>query len=280
MQTLQIPALDGYSLAATRYDALEASDKIMLICSANGVLQRFYRDIATFWTTLGYTVYTFDYRGIGDSRPASLRNFQATIQTWGEQDASGILQYIFDQHPTASVDILAHSIGGQILGLIKGVERVRRLAIVASSGGYVGHWSGWGKAKLLFNWYVGIPMLSRAFGYLPAKRLRMFEDLPKGVALEWAKWGRHSEYMMGYLTEEQARPYRTLSAPLLLYTFSDDTFCPLPAVQWLARQYQAAQLTHKHYQPRDFQLPSIGHFNFFRKKYQPYFWDEVAAFFQ
>ena len=47
------------------------------------------------------------------------------------------------------------------------------------------------------------------------------EDLPKGVALQWSRWCRDRQYLLG----DNALPlhrYDTFTAPVLAYSFSDD----------------------------------------------------------
>jgi predicted alpha/beta hydrolase len=47
-----------------------------------------------------------------------------------------------------------------------------------------------------------IPAASALFGFLPMRALTGGEDLPGGVALEWARWCRHPRYAVGALGEE------------------------------------------------------------------------------
>ncbi|MDA2928912.1 hypothetical protein MYX84_03015 [Acidobacteria bacterium AH-259-O06] len=74
VEKLKVPATDGYLLAATLYRSgqEEKIGRFVLINSAMGVKRRYYNSYARFLSENGFTVLTFDYRGIGDSRPRSL----------------------------------------------------------------------------------------------------------------------------------------------------------------------------------------------------------------
>jgi len=73
-ETVQLPALDGYPLTATLYHAPEPVAQLV-IAGATGVPQGFYRRFAEYAAQRGYSTLTLDYRGIGQSKPASLRGF-------------------------------------------------------------------------------------------------------------------------------------------------------------------------------------------------------------
>ena len=49
---------------------------------------------ACFLQRQGFGVVTFDYRGIGDSRPPSLKGCSAQMHEWGQQDIAGVLHWI------------------------------------------------------------------------------------------------------------------------------------------------------------------------------------------
>ena len=69
-----ITTQDGYPLAARHYSADKPKANIIL-AGATGVPQAFYRRFAEYAATYGYNVITFDYRGIGRSKPADFKNF-------------------------------------------------------------------------------------------------------------------------------------------------------------------------------------------------------------
>ena len=118
---LSIAAVDGFSLAASLWNEDSASPTLVL-SGATGVSRRFYTDFAAFLAAAGYRVLTFDFRGIGDSRPRSLRGFAASMRNWGELDLAGVLGWCADRHPRAPLLLVGHSAGGQ-MGAGAGVDR-------------------------------------------------------------------------------------------------------------------------------------------------------------
>ena len=50
---------------------LRSAIRRVLIVSAMGVPQRFYADFAEWLASQGHAVMSFDYRGVGESRPAA-----------------------------------------------------------------------------------------------------------------------------------------------------------------------------------------------------------------
>lgn len=247
MEDLHISTQDDYSLAVTSFSPQTTPKAVILVNSAMGVVRQYYRKFSAYLASEGYQIYSYDYRGIGGSRPSSLRGFDATIQDWGIKDQEAMIQYVQVQHPEIPLFVIGHSVGGQILGLAPSCKRVQAALLVASQ---VGNWTYWdkGQAKLKFFWKYLLPQLSGLMGYFPAKRLGLFEDLPKGVAQEWSKWGREVDYMFAY---DLAAPkqHAELKIPILAWSFTDDTYAPIRAVKNLLGRYEQATVMHRHIAP-------------------------------
>ena len=82
---------------------------------------------------------------------------------------------------------------------------------------------------LILVTHVVLPGVSRVMGYLPARWLGQGEDLPAGVAREWASWCRHPGYIVGALGAEEA--YARFTAPIRAYAIGDDAYAPPAAVE-------------------------------------------------
>ena len=59
----------GHDLNLTVFKPQISNHKSIVISSATGVLQYYYFKFASYFSELGYTIYTFDYSGIGKSNP-------------------------------------------------------------------------------------------------------------------------------------------------------------------------------------------------------------------
>ena len=70
---LRIAAADGYALGATLFPPATPNDRVVVVNAAMGVKRGFYAPFALHLAARGFTVVSYDYRGIGDSRPPRLR---------------------------------------------------------------------------------------------------------------------------------------------------------------------------------------------------------------
>ena len=125
-------------------------------------------------------------------------------------------------------------------------------------------------------WWGLLPAATALCGYFPSRGLGLGEDLPKGVALEWARWCRNAEYFV----DEAGRPLRphfaSVEAPILAFSFADDPFAPRTAVDQLLSFYTSASVTHRHVVPRELGLRGVGHFGFFRESCREALWEECV----
>lgn len=273
--TLRIPALDGFELAATLHEPGRGSENgaVVLVNSATAVRRGYYHAFARYLAEQGFSVLTYDYRGIGGSRPASLAGFRARMGQWGERDLAGVVEWIAGHLRPRKLLVVGHSVGGQIVGLAGNSERIDGLLAVAAQSGYWGHWPSPARWDIAFRWYVLVPLLTRLYGYLPG-RFASMEDLPAGVALEWARWGRRPDY----LCEEGVRAgFERFRRPILAYSFADDPYAPSAAVEALLDFYSQADATHRHVFPADVAADAIGHFGFFRDRFRETLWRDAAA---
>lgn len=280
MTQLTLPAADGFPLAATRFAPEQPLGRVALVASAMGVKRRYYGAFAQFLADSGYTVYTFDYRGIGDSIPESgrLRGFRVRLPDWASKDAEGMVQYIKEQHAGQPLCWLGHSVGGQLMGWLPSYQAIDRAVFVASQSGHWRLWHGWHRPRMWAIWHLIIPGFSHLFGYLPAKRLRLFENLPKGVALDWARWGRHRDYLLGYANQNNSS-FSRFAVPILSYSFTDDqSFAPPRSVERLLQAYPNCEGRHVCIDPKTLGQKSIGHFGFFRETLRETLWKETLHF--
>ena len=113
---ISVPATDGYPLSANLYTSSGEQRKVVVISSATAVPQNFYRHFASALARAGYSTVTYDYRGIGQSRPASLRGFTALMRDWALKDMAGILRWVRDDLEPDRTFMVGHSVGGQVTG--------------------------------------------------------------------------------------------------------------------------------------------------------------------
>jgi predicted alpha/beta hydrolase len=271
---LRISATDGYALGARRFGD-HSSGPYVVIAGATAVKQASYARFAAWLSLQGATVLTFDYRGIGESRPARLRGFEASLRDWGESDLEGVLRFAREDKGSRSLHVIGHSVGGQLLGLAGSNAAIDRVVTVSSQSGYWGHWRGLSAWKKAAVWYGLMPVVGNVVGFIPGQ-LGLDQDLPKGVALEWATWCRHPQYLLGHGVSREG--FERVRAPLLAISIDDDDFAPAQAVDWLHALYSNGAVERHHVLSRNVGVSSIGHFGFFRSAFQDSLWRLVTTF--
>ncbi len=282
--TLRIPAADGYPLFARQWSAekpgLVNIAPVVVINAATSVDSRYYSRFAAWLNARGMHVITYDYRGIGGSRPASLRGFDANWLDWGRLDCEAILQYARRRFPRSPIHVAAHSIGGFILGLAPSSHLIRR---VFSMGAQFAHWRDYApnqRLGMLWRWHVVMPLLTHALGYFPGKRLGWLEDTPKGVVQDWTHRSPRFEdaFIAGSRRlpdaerQQIAQSFSRLTADTLALSITDDPFGTVSAIQRQLAYFSNARKIHIHLAPRAIGEPSIGHFAFFNDRYKESLW--------
>lgn len=278
-RSLRLPARDGFKLAATLYEpqgnGAWGHETLVVISSATAVPRTYYDGFARFLAGRGFAVLTYDYRGIGESRPRSLRGFEARMHQWGEEDLAGVIDWACRRVQPARLLSVGHSVGGQLVGLAENNERIGALLTVASQSGYWGHWPSPERWRVALYWHLVFPVVSRAFGYMPGW-MGIKEDLPGGVAREWAAWGRRPQFLLdGH--EERRAGFERFARPIFAYSFEDDGFAPRAAAVALLHFYRNSRVVHRHIVPHTAGLPPVGHFGFFRDRFRDTLWEEAAG---
>jgi predicted alpha/beta hydrolase len=273
---LKIITSDGFVLAATRFIPQKPNGKVVLINAATGVKQTYYSDFASFLACQGFHVYTYDYRGIGQSRPAQLRNFKASMKDWGMLDYHCMLQNLAQTHPQSRIAVVGHSVGGQLIGFSPLSAIADTIVMVGAQTPFWKKFPGfWMSIRLYLFWFMIIPFLTRLAGYFPASKLGLFEDLPAQVALQWARWAKSSNYIFDEMPGMKRR-FSALQQNALMVSFTDDALAPAAAVEDLMKRYTQLKWDHWHIKPDDLLQKQIGHFGFFKKRMQPTLWAEAV----
>ena len=272
-QEIKVLTTKGHTLSATKFSSERSIGKTLLISSATGVLQKYYQKFAYYFAEQGFIVYTFDYSGIGKSGSpiAQLLRNSTNLKEWGSIDQAALTAYIKKEYPDNEIFLLAHSIGGQIIGFNTHYEMVDKLVLVASQNGYWNYYKGLNKAKMWLFWYLVVPFLTKWYGYFPAKKLGLFENLPRNMALQWCKWGKSKDFMMHDYNQEEYF-FDRMELPLLSWSFPKDIYAPKKAVDWLTDQYSSSTKERIHYIPPKNQISKLQHFGFFRETFKDTLW--------
>lgn len=260
----------GHKIAVTIFKPNNPKG-IVVITSATGVKQNYYSDFATFLQTNEFIVCTFDYNGIGQSNSKTIKKIKTTASNWGNNDLESVLYYALEKHSDLPLTVIGHSIGGQLIGLSQLSTKIDTIILIASQSGYWKFWKGSEKLKMFFVLYFMLPILTKLFGYFPAKRLSAMENLPKNMALEWKNWCKNSNYLFDFIDKDLLY-FDKVNANLISYSTDFDEFAPKIAVDWLAKKYSNTKIERKHLNHESLNIPKIGHFGFFREKFKNSLW--------
>lgn len=271
MKTFPIQKPNGKSITATAFEPKHPIGRTLLVSVATGMKQSFYYNFAEFFAEQGYHVYTYDYSDIGLSKNKHLRGSETSYTTWGREDYPAMVRFLKEKHPEQPLYLIGHSFGGNCLGMSEVSNDLAAIVTVASQQGY---WRNFNDGHRYVVWCIfaiTMPVLTRLFGYFPAKTHGLGEDLPRNVSSDWSKVILNPEGVEG-LADKHSSWFQKIHRPMLIISLDDDTYAPKKAVDNLVKSYARASVERLHIAPKDVQAESIGHLNFFRKKFQATLW--------
>jgi predicted alpha/beta hydrolase len=268
-EQLELTAQDGYRLGAVLHRPSTSNGRAVQIHAAAGVKQQYYADFAAYLAARGFAVLTFDYRGVGRPAPG------ARMRDWAQLDGPAALAFMEREFPEMQLLGVGHSFGGQSFAAMPGSDKFAALLTVGSQNGYWKNWQGRWRAGLWLLTRVLLPAATRAYGYFPGAVMRQGENLPAGVALEWASWTRDPLYLVGALRAQENA--RKVTARLRVYCVADDfIYAPQAAVRALLLLYPNARAEMVQVEPATVGVERIGHFGFFRARFRDSLWREAA----
>lgn len=260
---------DGFPLAGRRFKGRAPGHGVVLIAPATGAPQRFYAPFARHLAEAGWDVLTWDWRGVADSNHGvSATDPRLSMSAWGRHDLTTAIDWAARRARGRPLVLVGHSFGGQAAGLAANGARLDGIVLVAAQHGWCGHWPWPQRTGLQAFWRVAVPVMVATFGRLPSSHIGLGEDLPAGVAREWARWCRTPAFLGDW------SGHARLAAPILAFSFHDDRIAPRRAVDALLQQHPGAvSIVHRHIEEM-----RLGHFGFFREGAAPGLWAETVQF--
>jgi len=279
------PAADGFMLGGFtwRHAARNICRPVVIINAATSVRCRHYSRFADYLFANGFDVITYDYRGIGESRPASLKGLEASWTDWGALDFEAMLKRAQREFPGQPVNVVGHSFGGCAAGLGASGHLIRRLVTVGAQFAYWRDYAPAHRWRMFGKWHVLMPLITLVYGYFPGKRLGWLEDTPAGVVRDWSlSTDRYEKRSSGRVIHATAGrlPFATVTAQILAISISDDPYGTIPAIERLLDYFTGSSNTHLRIAPEDIGETEVGHFAFFRSAYQATLWPIALSWLQ
>jgi len=279
------PAADGCLLGGFTWRHAEHNVRrpVVIINAATSVRCRHYSRFADYLFGHGFDVITYDYRGIGESRPVSLRGFKASWSDWGTLDFEAMLKRAQREFPGQPIDVVGHSFGGCAAGLGASGHVIRRVVTVGAQFAYWRDYAPANRWRMVGKWHVVMPLLTGIFGFFPGKRLGWLEDTPAGVVRDWSTpTPRYQQRPSGRKIVRQAGhlPFCGVKAHILAISISDDPYGTVAAIHRLLDYFKGSRCTHLRIAPEDIGEKDVGHFAFFRSHYQTRLWPIALSWLQ
>jgi predicted alpha/beta hydrolase len=276
MTSLDIPSIDAAPVAIRVWEPPDAARGNVVIGGAMGVSQDFYAAFAQWLAGQGWRVTTFDYRGVGRSRPAgSLRGFRADLFDWS-RDYDAVIEHAHAAHPDLPLCLVGHSLGAQLPGMLGAHGKVSGLLSVAAGSGYWRENAPRLRRVVPFFWFVLVPLATALCGYFPGRRLGVIGDVPAGVMMQWRRWCLDPRYSAGAEGEAVRRRYADARFPVHALSIDDDEMMTLEGIRSLVALYENAPSAVQRVAPRDFGLARLGHFGAFRREREADLWPRLA----
>ncbi|MFC4172534.1 serine aminopeptidase domain-containing protein [Microvirga sp. GCM10011540] len=277
-EEVEIACADGYRLRGHLWRTDGSSQGTVIVNPATAVLARYYHYYAGFLAQNGFDALTYDYRGIGLSRPQRLRGCGFRWSDWGELDFDAAVRFAKTHDPDGCLLVVGHSFGGFLPGLAESAVLVDRMLTVGAQYAWWRDYAPHKRVPLFVRWHVFMPVVTALCGYFPGRRLGWLEDMPAGVANEWSF--RRARMELNHPPDRRdalLRRFAAVTAPILAVTLSDDEYAPPVAVKRGLSYYKSAERAFVHLDPADLGHSAIGHFGLFHSRHTDGFWKQSLA---
>ena len=260
---LQTP--DQFPISVKIFEPVIPNRKLLVINSATGVKQQVYFSFAKYLAAQGFTVITYDYRGIGESKPRKMKGFEASMRIWGTRDFKTITGFIKENYPDYTKFCLGHSVGALILGMNEDSVIFKKFIFVATQDAYIGHLSWRVAVTAALGFGIAVPVTVILKGYFPAHRFGLGESLPKGSAYDWRTLILNKK-STGRLYEKIEKDHsKDLNQEAFIIHAEDDSWVTMKGMESLMNNsYPNMKKNYREIKVSEFPEKKVGHINFFR----------------
>lgn len=270
--------VDG--LTGTLFEPDEEPVAVLVMHPATATPAGFYTGFASFLAGHRIAAVTYDYRGTG--RSGSPRDHREVgMRDWIEQDVPAMTAWAAGRFPGLPQLAVGHSIGGHALALGRGGPGLTAFALVASHVASIDAIPD-RVERLRVRLVLSLlgPALGAVFGYVPARRLGLGEDIPVAAVRQWAGWGALPDYLFGDPAMRGAERAAAVTQPVLVIGLSDDPWATPAQVDKLAARLPNATVERRTHTPADAGVTRIGHHGFMRRSARDTLWPELLTWLQ
>lgn len=274
MKDFILKTKDNTKIAICIFHPKTSNGKLVVINSATGVRQQIYFAFSEYLSEYGFTVVTYDYSGIGLSKPKNMKKSSASMRTWGSVDFHAVTNYIHENFPNYEYYCIGHSVGALILGMNPQSTMFKKLIFIGTQKAFVGNL----KLKTRIEAYLGFgiaqPVTTKLMGYFPAQWFGLGESLPSGTAMDWRTLILNKK-STNRLLEKLEDYSKTLQQDVFVIRAEDDVWVTQEGVESLLKEtYPNLKPTYRLVKIEESEAKKIGHINFFRS-YNRSLWDII-----
>ena len=265
MKELVLQTPDQFPISVKIFEPKIPNRKLLVINSATGVKQQVYFSFAKYLAAHGFSVITYDYRGIGESKPRKMKGFEASMRIWGTRDFKTITGFIKENYPDYTKFCLGHSVGALILGMNEDSVIFKKFIFVATQDAYIGHLSWRVAVTAALGFGIAVPVTVILKGYFPAHRFGLGESLPKGSAYDWRTLILNKK-STGRLYEKIEKDHsKDLNQEAFIIHAEDDSWVTMKGMESLMNNsYPNMKKNYREIKVSESPEKKVGHINFFR----------------
>lgn len=265
MKELILKTIDQIPIAVKIFEPKISNGKLLLVNSATGVKQQVYFSFSNYFVEKGFTVITYDYRGIGESKPKKLSDFEASMRIWGTKDFKMVTDFIKKNYHDYEKFCLGHSVGALILGMNEDSAVFKKFIFVATQDAYIGNLPLKIAVKAVLVFGIVLPVMTQLLGYFPANRFGLGESLPKGTAYDWKTLILHKKSTSRLFGTIEKDFSKKLGQETLIIHAEDDPWVTMKGMESLMNKgYPNLKKTYREVKVSESDKNIIGHINFFR----------------
>ena len=265
MKELILKTIDQIPISLKIFEAKISNGKLLLVNSATGVKQQVYFSFSNYFAAKGFTVITYDYRGIGESKPKKLRDFEASMRIWGTKDFKMVTDFIKKNYHDYDKFCLGHSVGALILGMNEDSAVFKKFIFVATQDAYIGNLPLKIAVKAVLGFGIALPVMTQLLGYFPANRFGLGESLPRGTAYDWKTLILHKKSTSRLFETIEKDFSKKLGQETLIIHAEDDPWVTMKGMESLMNKgYPNLKKKYREVKVSESEKNKIGHINFFR----------------
>lgn len=265
MKEIILNTEDNCSITVYLFSPEKSNGKLLLINAATGVKQQVYFSFAKYFAEQGYIAITYDYRGIGLSKPKNMKGFKASMRIWGTLDYKAVTDFIIKNFPDYQKICVGHSVGALILGMNEDSQIFQKFVFVATQDAYIGHLPKKIAITAVFGFGIAVPLTTTVFGYFPAQWFGLGESLPKGSAMDWRTLILNKKSTSKLFEKIETDYSKKLQQDTLVIYAEDDPWVKMKGMESLLNNgYPHLERKYREIKISESEKREIGHINFFR----------------